>query len=79
VTQLPVELESEISEYETDDEDNANNGGGESDVARHAFRDKMWSQEFFTYDPKPMEFIGRRDTSQFFYYVPTMLQLFDLF
>jgi hypothetical protein len=73
MTQLPVELGSEISEYETNDEDNGNSRDGESDAGRHAFRDETWSQEFFTYDPKPMEFIGRRGTSQFFQFIPTVL------
>jgi hypothetical protein len=65
VIQFPAELGSEISEYEIDDENNANNGGGESDTARHAFRDETWFQEFFTYDSKHIEYIGRKGISYF--------------
>ena len=46
---------------------------------KHVYRDETWSQSFFTYDPKPQEFIGRRDTMQFFYHIPTILQLFEFF
>jgi hypothetical protein len=62
------------SEYFTDDE-----GGVENNGVKHAYRDETWSQDFFTYDPKPKQFLGRRGTSKFFDHIPTILQLFELF
>jgi hypothetical protein len=49
------------------------------DGIRHAYRDETWSQKSFTYYPKPQEFLGRKGTMQFFYNLPSILQLFELF
>jgi hypothetical protein len=73
VTQLSGGSESEISEYEVDEEEASNTEVEELIGVKHAFRDETWSQTFFTYDPKPKEFIGRRGTSQFFSHFPTIL------
>jgi hypothetical protein len=70
---------SQISEYETEEEDNSNTGNVGSEIVKHAYRDETWSQKCFTYDPKPKVFIGRRGTMQFFEHLPTILQLFELF
>jgi hypothetical protein len=77
--ELNVGSESDISEYETEEEEDALMGDVTTDGVRHVFRDETWSQSSFTYDPKPRDFIGRRGTSQFFFQLPTMLQLFELF
>lgn len=46
---------------------------------RHEYEDSTWSQEFFTYDPKPREFTGFPSLRTFFVGIPTILQLFELF
>jgi hypothetical protein len=48
---------------ETYNEDNTNSWGGESDALKYVYWDETWSQEYFTYDPKFVQFIGWRDTS----------------
>jgi hypothetical protein len=79
VAQLSEGSESEISEYEIEDDENAILGDAMTNGVKHVYRDETWSQRFFTYDPKPRDFIGRRGTSQFFHNLPTILQLFELF
>jgi hypothetical protein len=48
-----------------DDEGDGNLGDVESNGVKHVYRDETWSQDFFTYDLKPQEFLGWRNTSQF--------------
>jgi hypothetical protein len=79
VTQLSAGSVSDISEYETDEEGNGNIGDVGSESVKHAYRDETWTQNSFTYDPKPQQFIGRRYTAQFFEHIPTILQLFEFF
>jgi hypothetical protein len=79
VAELSEGLESEISEYEMEEEDATNVGDLVTEGIKHAYRDETWSQSFFTYEPKPRGFVGRRGTVQFFHNLPTILQLFDLF
>jgi hypothetical protein len=67
---------SEISDYDSEDEDEENMGGGVSDALKHKYRDETWTWRSFTYDPKPQEFTGRR---QYFHHMSTILQLFELF
>ena len=68
VTQISGQSSGEFLEYETDDE-----GSGKSNGVKHTYRDETWTKDFFTYDPKPKEFLGRRGTSQFFELLPTIL------
>jgi hypothetical protein len=77
--QLSTKSISDISEYESEEEDDANTGNERSEASKHAYRDETWSQKCFTYDPKPQAFVRRRGTQQFFHYMPTILQLFELF
>jgi hypothetical protein len=69
---------SEISEYDSEDEDDKNMGDGVIDALKHKYRDETWSQRSFTYDPKLQDFIGRRGTMQFFHHMPTILQLLHM-
>jgi hypothetical protein len=62
VTQVNVGFASEISEYETEEEDNGETVNVGIEAIRHAYRDETWSHKFFTYSPKPRKFIGRRGT-----------------
>jgi hypothetical protein len=77
-TQLNAGSEEEFSKYESD-EDDGNTGNPILNDVRHEYRDETWTQEFFTYDPKPREFIGSRGPSAFFSQIPTILYLFHLF
>jgi hypothetical protein len=43
------------------------------DGVKHVYRNETWSQNSFTYDPKPKDFIGRRGTTQFFHQLPIIL------
>jgi hypothetical protein len=79
VAKLSEGSKSEISEYEMEEEDATNVGDSMTEGVKHAYRDETWSQSFFTYEPKPSDFVGRRSTTQFFHNLPTILQLFDLF
>jgi hypothetical protein len=79
ITQLIEEIDGEISEYELEDEEDDTMGDVGSNGVKHAYQDETWSQQFFTYDPKPQEFLGKRGTSRFFDHIPNILQLFDLF
>ena len=79
VPKLSEGLESKISEYEIEDEEDVNMEDPLADGVRHDYRNETRSQQSFTYDPKPRDFIGRRGTTQLFHQLPTMLQLFELF
>jgi hypothetical protein len=79
ITQLSEGSFGDISEYETEEEADANTEDGDMSVVKHVYRDETWSTKFFTYDPKPKEFIGRRDTIKFFAHMPSLLTLFELF
>jgi hypothetical protein len=70
---------SDISQYGSDEEDDATGRNVGSEAVKHAYRDKTWSHKCFTYDPKPRAFVGRRDTKRFFERIPTIWQLFELF
>jgi hypothetical protein len=71
--------ESKISDYEIEEEEDATMGDPLTDGVKHVFCNETWSQQYFTYDPKPRDFIGRRGRTQLFHQVLTMLQLFELF
>jgi hypothetical protein len=43
---------------------------------RHEFQDDTWSQEFFTYDPRPTEFTSSWGLRTFFVKIPTILFYF---
>jgi hypothetical protein len=79
VAQLSDGSESDISDYEIKEDEDVNVEDSGRDGMKHRYREETWSQGFLTNDPKPMDFLGRRSTSQFFRLVPTILQLFDLF
>jgi hypothetical protein len=64
--------------YETDEEI-ATEGDPVMTSVRHDFQDNTWSQDSFTYDPKPREFNGSQGPRSFFAGIPTILQLFELF
>jgi hypothetical protein len=70
---------NDISQYGSDEEDDATGRNVGSEAVKHAYRDETWSQKCFTYDPKPRAFVGRRGTQRFFERMPTILQLFELF
>jgi hypothetical protein len=70
---------SDISKYGSEGEDETYMEDVDSNGFRHKYRDETWSQKCFTYDPKPQEFLGRRETMQFFHHLPSILQLFELF
>jgi hypothetical protein len=61
--ELIVGSESDILEYETEEEEDALMGDVATNGVRHVFCDEIWSQSSFTYDPKPRDFIGRRSTA----------------
>jgi hypothetical protein len=77
--QLSPQSSSDISEYGSTGEEETNMEEALRDGIRHAYRDETWSQKSFTYDPQLQEFLGRRGTMQFFYNLPSILQLFELF
>jgi hypothetical protein len=79
VTQLSGRSESEISDYEIGEEDESNPEVVELNGVKHVYKDETWSQNFFTYDPKPKEFTGRSCTSRVFPHLPSILQLWELF
>jgi hypothetical protein len=79
ITQLNVGSLRDISDYETEEEEEAISGDGDGSGVNHEFRDDTWSTKYFTYDPKPKDFTGRMDTTQFFANVPSILTLFGLF
>ena len=63
VAQLSEGSESEISEYEMEEDEDVNIKDSGKDGVKHKYREETWSQSFFTYDPKPMDFLGRTGTS----------------
>jgi hypothetical protein len=67
-----------FTDYETDEEI-ATEGDPVMTGVRHDFQDNTWSQDSFTYDPKPREFNGSQGPHSFFAGIPTILQLFELF
>jgi hypothetical protein len=77
ITQLST-WTNDFFDYGTD-EDNGNAGVPVMSGLRHEYEDSIWSQEFFTYDPKPREFTGSLGLRTFFAGIPTILQLFELF
>jgi hypothetical protein len=76
-TQLSVESDY-FTDYETDEEI-ATAADPVMTGVRHDFQDNTWSQDSFTYDPKPREFNGSQGPHSFFAGIPTILQLFELF
>jgi hypothetical protein len=75
---LSLGPEDNFSNYDSD-EDIASAGDPLLSSVRDEFQDHTWSQEFFTYDPKPWEFTSSWGPTTFFAGIPTLLQLFDLF
>jgi hypothetical protein len=73
------ESKSDISEYDIEEGQDANREEGDFTRVKHAYRDETWSKKFFTYDPPPREFRGRRGTSRFFPHLRRILQLWELF
>jgi hypothetical protein len=51
---------SEASEDDIEDNDGSGTTNIDLNGVRHVYRDETWSKKFFTYDPKPMAFRGRR-------------------
>jgi hypothetical protein len=70
---------SNASDYESQEQEDANTVVEDFNGMRHLYRDETWLQKHFTYSPKPMDFIGRRGTTQYFHHVPSPLHLFQLF
>jgi hypothetical protein len=79
VATLSGALDSNISNYGSQEEEDGNMVVEDFNGVRHLYRDETWSQKHFTYSPKPMDFIGRRGTTQYFHHVPSPLHLFQLF
>jgi hypothetical protein len=70
-TQLSVESDY-FTDYETDEEITTA-GDHVMTSVRHDFQDNTWSQDSFTYDPKPREFNGSQGPRSFFAGIPTIL------
>jgi hypothetical protein len=79
IPQLSRDSSTDFSDYGTEEEEDAIYEDGNLSGVRHVYRDDTWSTNFFTYDPKPKDFLGRRDTSRFFAHIPSILTLFELF
>jgi hypothetical protein len=62
-----------------EENDVGNTRNDESNGVKHLYRDECWSQNNFTYDSMPMEFLGRNGTIDDHYHAPTILFLFHLF
>jgi hypothetical protein len=62
------------SDYESDCGDLRNGSN-----IKHIYRDDMWNQEHFIYDPKSHDFVGVSKPNVFWNQFPTMMKLFDLF
>ena len=59
-------------EYANDGK-NANTRDPTMIALRHEFEDRTWSQDFFTYDPKPREFTSSHGPHAFLAGIPTLL------
>ena len=46
---------------------------------KYIYQDGIWFKNFFTYDPKSRDFLGRRGTKRNFHQVPSVRHLFHLF
>jgi hypothetical protein len=79
IPQLSGDSISDISDYETKKEEDANSGEGDLSGVKHVYRDETWSIKSFTYDPKPKDFKGRMGSTKFFVQIPSNLILFELF
>jgi hypothetical protein len=79
IIQLSNGSVSETSMCYSEDNDDIDTTNIDLNGMRYVYRDETRSKNFFTYDPKPMEFRGRRGTTRFFEHIPTTLQLFELF
>jgi hypothetical protein len=66
--------EEGLSEEESDGGD-FDNGGG----IKYTYRDDMWKQDHFIYNPKPRDFIGMSEPTRRWNQLPTMMQLFEFF
>jgi hypothetical protein len=80
VTQLSrgSSIENEDTEF-NEKNDDGNTRDDESNGVKCLYQDECWLQNNFTYDPKPMEFLGRKGTTGDHYHAPTILFLFLLF
>jgi hypothetical protein len=79
VTQLSPGSFTDMLDSGTEEEGNANRGADDVNAVKYMYRDETWSQKFFTYDPKRIDFVGSRGTTQDFEEVPSVASLFDLF
>ena len=68
----------DFSEFASDEE-NTSTRDPTMTAVRHEFEDSTWSQDFFTYDPKPREFTSSYGPRSFLARIPMLLQLFELF
>lgn len=79
MTQLSLGSFIDMSNSGTEEEGNTNRGADDVNAVKYIYRDETWSQKFFTYDPKRIDFVGSRGTTQDFDQVPSVASLFDLF
>lgn len=56
-----------------------NAGAWDVNGIKHVYWDDTWSTNFFTYGPKPKEFLGRMGTTKLFTHIPSIFTLFELF
>jgi hypothetical protein len=66
VPQLSEGSESELSEYEMEEEEETDVGDSVSDGIKHVYRDETWSHSFFTYETKPRGFFGKKGYNTIF-------------
>jgi hypothetical protein len=79
VAEQSVGSSSNMSGSETEEGNEPNRGIDDVNAVKYIYADETWSQKFFTYDPKPRIFVGRRGPTEAFHQVPSIAHLFDLF
>jgi hypothetical protein len=79
ITKLSRSSASDISKYDTEEEEDGNLEDGDFNGIKHIFRDETWNTNSFNYEPKPKEFTRRMGTTQIFPHIPAILTLFELF
>lgn len=79
VTQLSEGSMSNIVKFEIEEEDDANTEEVDENSIRHIYHNESYREDNFTYNSKPIDFIDRGRTTNFFYALPILLLLFELF
>jgi len=73
--------DGDLPELHFSDEENDDNSGDieDSESVKYIYQEESWNQQFLTYSPEHIDFIGAPSSNLFRWYFLPFLQLFQVF